>query len=65
MTNQPLVCASVTLRGMQIYVQCALDVWTVVDMFGMWIIGPRFSWGGGVCGYNGVSILSAVVVPYV
>lgn len=25
---------------MQVYVQCALDVWTVVDIYGMWIIGP-------------------------
>lgn len=27
------------------YVQCALDVWTVVDIYGMWIIGPRLYWG--------------------
>lgn len=30
---------------MQVYVQCALDVWTVVDIYGMWIIGPRSYWG--------------------
>lgn len=30
------------------YVQYALDVWTVVDIYGMWIIGPRLCWGGFV-----------------
>ena len=25
---------------MQVYVQCALDVWTVVDMSAMWVKGP-------------------------
>lgn len=48
---------------MQMYVQCALDVWTVVDIYGMWIVGPRLYLG--FCGYYGVSILSAVTVLYV
>lgn len=45
------------------YVQCALDVWTVVDIYGMWVIRPWLYWG--VCGYYGLSILSAVIVLYV
>lgn len=48
---------------MQMYVQCALDVWTVVDIYGMWIIGPRLCWG--FCGLYGVSILSTVTVLYI
>lgn len=62
-TNQLLVSASVTRRRMPVYVQCALDVWTVVDIYGMWIVGPRLYWG--YCGFSGVSILSAVIVLYV
>lgn len=46
------------------YVQCALDVWTVVDINGMLIIGALIILGA-FCGYYGVSILSAVMLLYI
>lgn len=64
-TNQLLLCASVNAWGNAntAYVLCALDVWTVVDIFGMWVVGPRLYWG--FCEFSEASILSAVTVLYV
>lgn len=59
MTNQPLSCASINASGNADPVY-ALDVWTVVDIFGMWVVGPRLYWG--FCEFSEVSILSAVAV---